>query len=227
MEGQGFIVIRRRTLLQDAVRRHVVLIDGKRVAKLWDLQTGRYPVTPGTHTVRLAPREAIDWEVGRTSSDVIEVDVRAGDTLTLLDKPQEDVLRTNEGVIEQARLFLSQHRDPAGTVVKCSKTSSMVPPGVRGRHGSRRRPFARFRDGVRRPANHRNVRRDAHYPEESEGPSATFTSALTRGGVIIVWCKKRGCGRDDAIQQALEGGAGTRVRADGDRSRRGSWLRGP
>src|SRR5581483_12130442 len=76
----GMICISRRTLVQDLARRHVVLIDGDHRGHLWAFQTGRYPVTPGHHTVRLAPTEAVDGAPGRASSANVDVDVLPGET---------------------------------------------------------------------------------------------------------------------------------------------------
>jgi hypothetical protein len=78
--GQGTISISRRTLVQDAARRHIVLIDEQVKGSLWAFQTKQYPVSPGHHTVRLAPKEAIDWEPGKASSNAIPVDVRENET---------------------------------------------------------------------------------------------------------------------------------------------------
>jgi hypothetical protein len=71
--------VSRRTLLQDLVRCHVVLIDEERRGKLWAFQSGFYEVAPGRHVVRLAPREAIDYEPGKASSANIDVEVASGE----------------------------------------------------------------------------------------------------------------------------------------------------
>ena len=77
------IAVRRRTILQDLLRRHIVLIDGQRRGKLSALQTAIYPVEPGRHVARLATPEAVDWEPGRASSDNVEVDVVEGEVREL------------------------------------------------------------------------------------------------------------------------------------------------
>jgi hypothetical protein len=76
----GVISVSRRTMIQDLVRRHVVIIDGQPRGHLRAFQTGSYPVSTGAHIVRLAPAEAVDWEPGRSSSENVDVDVRAGET---------------------------------------------------------------------------------------------------------------------------------------------------
>jgi len=74
----GIICIQRSRIIQDLVRRYTVFIDGTPVDKLAPLQTGRYTVTPGTHSVKL--------RIGRTGhsrSDEFSIDVLAGETRTL------------------------------------------------------------------------------------------------------------------------------------------------
>jgi hypothetical protein len=79
------ISIARRTVIQDLLGRHTVFIDGQPRGRLWALQTGRYPVTPGRHRVRLGTHSFITLlqnPIG-ASSDELDVDVSAGETLAL------------------------------------------------------------------------------------------------------------------------------------------------
>lgn len=68
----GVIEVARRTLLVDLIRRYLVFIDDIPVGQLWARQTGRYPVRPGRHIVRLCVQGAT-----ADSGDVV-IDVAPG-----------------------------------------------------------------------------------------------------------------------------------------------------
>jgi hypothetical protein len=72
------IVIKRRTWIQDLVRKYTVFLDGSPVDKLWAFQTGKYQVTPGTHRIRLGI-----IGTGTASSADVDVNVGPGDTVVL------------------------------------------------------------------------------------------------------------------------------------------------
>jgi hypothetical protein len=63
------LVVKRRTLIQDLVRSYTVTVDGQPVGKLWQFQTGRYEVSVGPHTTRLAI-----VETGTSASNVLTFD---------------------------------------------------------------------------------------------------------------------------------------------------------
>jgi hypothetical protein len=73
-----FVVIKRRTILQDLVRSYTVFVDSVPVGKLWAFQTGRYAVTPAMHRVRLAI-----VNTGTAASADVDVDVPVGETRVL------------------------------------------------------------------------------------------------------------------------------------------------
>ena len=66
----GYIVIKRRYLLQDAARSYTVFIDGEPLGKMWALQMKSFTVVPGHHELQLKIVGA-----GRSCSDVFKVDV--------------------------------------------------------------------------------------------------------------------------------------------------------
>jgi len=70
------IVVKRRNVLQDAVRSYTVFIDGAPVGKLWAFQTKGFPVSPGRHEVQLRI-----VNTGRSCSEVLAVDAKPGDRL--------------------------------------------------------------------------------------------------------------------------------------------------
>lgn len=76
----GAIEIARRPVIQDLLRRYVVLIDGQAVGFLWPGQTRRFVAPTGEHLVRLSTKEAVNWEPGRASSDEVPVRIVAGQT---------------------------------------------------------------------------------------------------------------------------------------------------
>jgi hypothetical protein len=69
----GYIVVKRRTLIQDAVRSYTVFIDDRAVGKMWAFQTKTFPVSPGRHALQLKI-----VHTGRSCSDVFQVDAAAG-----------------------------------------------------------------------------------------------------------------------------------------------------
>jgi DivIVA domain-containing protein len=66
------IVVSRRNVIQDAVRRYSVFIDDERVGTLSAWRTGFFEVSPGHHVVRLR------IDSGYSSSDDVLVDVAVG-----------------------------------------------------------------------------------------------------------------------------------------------------
>jgi hypothetical protein len=72
------IVVKRRTLLQDLVRRHTVFLDGNPVGKLWAFQTRAFLVAAGDHSVRLAI-----VGTGTSSSADVKLNVGPGETMVL------------------------------------------------------------------------------------------------------------------------------------------------
>jgi len=67
------IVIKRRNVLQDAVRSYTVFIDGAAVGKMWAFQTKGFPVSPGPHELQLKI-----VNTGRSCSDVFKIDAKPG-----------------------------------------------------------------------------------------------------------------------------------------------------
>jgi hypothetical protein len=76
--SSGTITVKRRTWLQDLVRRYTVFVDGSPVGTLWAFQTGNYQVAPGTHQVRVGI-----VGTGTASSADVVVGVVAGGTQVL------------------------------------------------------------------------------------------------------------------------------------------------
>jgi hypothetical protein len=72
----GSIVIKRRNILQDAVRSYAIFIDGVVVGKIWAVQTKVFTVVPGPHELQL---KIID--TGKSCSDMFKLDVRPGNRL--------------------------------------------------------------------------------------------------------------------------------------------------
>jgi hypothetical protein len=75
------VVVKRRTILQDVARSYSVFIDGQIVGELWPFQTGRYRVTPGSHTVRSAI-----INTGTSSSDALKIEATVGSTTIIQTK---------------------------------------------------------------------------------------------------------------------------------------------
>jgi hypothetical protein len=69
----GYIVVKRRNVIQDAVRSYTVFIDDQAVGTLWAFQTKTFPVSPGRHALQLNI-----IHTGRSCSDVVWVDVAPG-----------------------------------------------------------------------------------------------------------------------------------------------------
>jgi hypothetical protein len=72
----GSVVIKRRNILQDAVRSYAVFIDGVIVGKVWAFQTKMFTVAPGPHELQV---KIIN--TGKSCSDVFKIDVRPGSRL--------------------------------------------------------------------------------------------------------------------------------------------------
>jgi hypothetical protein len=69
----GYIVVKRRNLIQDGVRSYTVFIDDQAVGKMWAFQTKTFPVVPGRHSLQL---KIIN--TGRSCSDEFRVNVSPG-----------------------------------------------------------------------------------------------------------------------------------------------------
>jgi hypothetical protein len=76
--GEARICVSRRTVLQDLLRRYTVFIDGEPTGKLWAFQTGRYPVSPGHHRLRLGIETRLNAPLGLMGSSSDEIDVEVG-----------------------------------------------------------------------------------------------------------------------------------------------------
>jgi hypothetical protein len=72
----GSVVIRRRNIVQDAVRSYAVFIDGVIVGKIWAFQTKVFTVVPGPHELQL---KIIN--TGKSCSAVFKIDVNSGSRL--------------------------------------------------------------------------------------------------------------------------------------------------
>lgn len=72
----GYIVVKRRNVLQDVVRSYTVFIDGVAVGKMWAFQTKSFGVVPGRHELQLKI-----VHTGRSCSDVFRVDATPGSRL--------------------------------------------------------------------------------------------------------------------------------------------------
>lgn len=94
----GLIVVARRTLLVDLMRRYLVFIDDAPVGQLWARQTGRYAVRPGRHTVRLC------MQASTADSEEVAVEVTAGAVVRLrtLGKGLGTLLRVPGMMVQQA-----------------------------------------------------------------------------------------------------------------------------
>ena len=87
----GSIVIKRRNILQDAVRSYSVFIDGVVVGKIWAFQTKVFTVVPGHHELQLKI-----VNTGKSWSDVFRIDVVPGTHL---------VFRTHARGLKNALMF--------------------------------------------------------------------------------------------------------------------------
>ena len=74
MAETATLVIRRRTWLQDALRVYKVFLNDSIVGSLGPLGTKSFTLFPGANVVRLAITST-----GRSTSDNIELDVKAGE----------------------------------------------------------------------------------------------------------------------------------------------------
>jgi hypothetical protein len=75
-DSLGSVVIKRRNIVQDAVRSYAVFIDGVTVGKVWAFQTKVLSVAPGPHELQL---KIVD--TGRSCSEVFKIDVIPGGRL--------------------------------------------------------------------------------------------------------------------------------------------------
>lgn len=75
------MVARRPTRGQDALQHYVVVLDGRRAAKVWRGRTAEIPVTPGRHEAFL--KVTLAWR----KSPVLEIDGRAGEVIRLACEP--------------------------------------------------------------------------------------------------------------------------------------------
>jgi hypothetical protein len=66
----GEIVVKRRNVLQDAVRSYTVFIDDKPVGKMWAFQTKSFEVSSGAHQLQLKI-----VHTGKSCSDIFPVEV--------------------------------------------------------------------------------------------------------------------------------------------------------
>ena len=72
----GSVVIKRRNIVQDAVRSYAVFIDGVIVGKIWAFQTKVFIVVPGPHELQL---KIIN--TGKSCSEVFKIEVKPGSRL--------------------------------------------------------------------------------------------------------------------------------------------------
>jgi hypothetical protein len=76
--GDAFLVIKRGTWIQDAVRVYRVIVDDAVIGIIGPFQTKSFPLAPGKHAFRLAMPTT-----GRSSSATVEVDLKAGEQCVL------------------------------------------------------------------------------------------------------------------------------------------------
>ena len=76
--------------------------------------------------------DLLDLAAHRLEGDAQRLEGLGGDPLTLVDQPEQDVLGADVVVVEQARLFLRKHDDPAGPVGETFE-QDCLPGGAR--HG--------------------------------------------------------------------------------------------
>jgi hypothetical protein len=115
--ANGFIVIKRETSVQDAIRSYAIFIDGKRHGRIWASRTRRIEVSEGQHSVLLRIM------TGSASSNELQIEVLS---------EQESIVRTTDRSI--GSLIKAPLAIPAGMKAQATgqpiKSSVYSPPWI-------------------------------------------------------------------------------------------------
>lgn len=111
------MVIKRRNLIQDAVRSYTVFIGDAAVGKMWAFQTKTFAVSPGHHDVQLRI-----INIGRSCSDVFRVKVTPGGRI---------VLRTQSRGVKKALTYPLLILQGGSALARGQKIESKYGPWIR------------------------------------------------------------------------------------------------